>query len=186
MAKTSTTKAKRKSTPFQQQVRKISALFKGYAEMGPVERVEVFFKVGGELLDMNDNAFLYGWKSTTELVARVPQLGSRWHANVMMEMAKGGEEVLKQLTRHSAIPMSNGQPLTLAHWAWVFAQHPSGVPAERWERELDWLRLEAPSEAVMNRIVQMTAELRGDIEHLTSEIQELRYDFEELEERSAG
>jgi hypothetical protein len=120
-----------------------------------VEQMAVYFAIGRALQKMVEDQATYGSTAIVDTVKRVPQLLDENHCYRIMSLSSVGPAVKKLILSENAIPMDNGQPLTLRHWLWVLRHQPWGGRRERKEWllcELAWLREESPSAAVLEHI----------------------------------
>lgn len=175
MTKTSTKKAKRKSSPYQKLARKISAHFKGFNELRPAEQMEVYCRVGRELDEVGFSLHFLGRAAVAELMTLLPQVSCPMHLVVMRHLATASEEDREFYLSQAAVPLSNGQPLDLDHWVWVICNGPqeSNGRRKRQERELAWLRREALSGAVIAHIKEvLSGEHDREMEDFRKQVRE--------------
>lgn len=141
--------------------RAIASKLRDIDKRTPAAQMAAYFAVGGELQMMVMDQGTFGATAIQDTVERVPQLRDESRAYEVMNLAAEGTAFRKLVREQAAIPMSNGQPLTLGHWIWVMRRNPADNPMEQesWLLdELAWLRKESPSAAVIEHIEEVMAE----------------------------
>lgn len=118
------------------------------------EQMAVWLSIGQKLQEMIVDEATYGANAVKE-IAGIPGMKNESHVYAIRSFAMADEPTRKFIVEQTAIPMSNGQPLTLEHWNWLMSHKPRTDPREqeRWLLgELAWLRTESPSAAVLNHV----------------------------------
>lgn len=143
------------------QAKAIASEFKDFDRRSPVEQMATYFAIGQRLQEVLVAPYKYGWDALKEIIERVPQLRDETHAYKIRDISVQDEAVKKLILEQTAILMSNGQHPTLTHWLWVLRQWTRLNPAEQkaWRvRELEWLRRESPSAAVIEHLENVLEE----------------------------
>ena len=91
-------------------------------------------------------------------------MGTVGRAYLVMKMSDVDDDVRDFILGEAAEPMGNGQPLGPAHMAWAFTAVSRGrvEDMELVRAELAWLRRESPSEAVIERFIQVVEGVLDD------------------------
>lgn len=142
-------------------VKAIKSQLKGFDKRSPVEQMAVYFAIGDKLEEVLDDEGTYGATTMKDIVDSVPQLKDVRRAYGIRAISMASETGKEYILEQTAIPMSNGQHLTLGHWLWVMMHEPTGGPAEQEEwllGELAWLRRESPSETVIEHVERVLEE----------------------------
>lgn len=139
----------------------IASELKGIGRKSPVEQMAIYFAIGHKLSVMVEDEAKYGSNAVADVVACVPQLKTEAYAYRIMNLSRRDDEGRDFMLKETAVPMADGRPLTPTHWCWLFGHQPHGTPTEQDEwlgRELEWLRQESPSEAVLEHLEAVLAE----------------------------
>ncbi len=135
--------------------RAIASQLRDIDKQSPVKQMAIYFATGRKLQEMLGDEGTYGATAIKDTVECVPQLRDENRAYEIMSLSGQGITFKKFVLEQTAIPMSNGQHLTLGHWIWLVWHHPTEDPREqkKWlHGELAWLRRESPSASVIEHI----------------------------------
>jgi hypothetical protein len=182
MRQTSTKSTRKANSPIEKLARKVATLFEGFGRLAPVDQMRAYFRIGREVESVMWGGG-YGRDPEAALADLVPQLTDPAQVRVMRYLAGADERDREFFLAQAAIPMSNGQPLSLDHWVWVIYKGPREQEGRRaWQDgELAWIRREAPAGAVMAHIA---AVLRGEhdreMEEFRKEVRDALGQLEDL------
>lgn len=154
----------------------IARTMRGLDKRTPVEQMVDYFDIGRKLQPVVVDEGTYGPAAMRKIAAFVPELKGEDRVYELRDISMVDRRSKKFILEQTAIPMANGQHLTVGHWHWLLRHQASANTTEPggWVvSELAWLRKESPSADVLDHVEEVVARRRdSELEEVQEKVRE--------------